>query len=404
MRSMVAVGALALTAATVMAVPAMADPVNSHDRAVKPAAFDIVAVGSESTTFVVDQLAFDYDHGIKKDSPAKPDVYSWDAVPPKNPLDTTQQIVLKQGCKKNLRPNGSGAGIAALTGGYGNTSYKSKGKKHSAPCIDFARSSRPRGKTDPSFGPGGVVFVTLAGDAVTYSSTSTTNVPDNLTLGQLQEIFGCNVPAANGFGANTWGALLGASAKGASQAIDPIAPQAGSGTLSFWMETALGLTTDTEPTCGTAANLSVPDQPEENEGTSKVFLLNGKPNPNVIYPFSIASYIAQGYHDGKCGKKPTKSENLFGCQQNGVLHLDGISHIAPTVKGTGKAPVINPNWSTTPFHRFLYDVVRYTASASTHHIPSYLVKYLGPKGAFCKDKKALLAYGYETTPACGLTS
>lgn len=110
------------------------------------------------------------------------------------------------------------------------------------------------------------------------------NAPKNLSKLQLKEIFGCSVPATGPFAANTWGALLGPSAKGANDAIDPIVPQAGSGTLSFWMKTALGLTTTTEPTCGTAKNLTVPQQPEENEGTSKVFLLNGHPNPDVIYP------------------------------------------------------------------------------------------------------------------------
>jgi ABC-type phosphate transport system substrate-binding protein len=404
MRSLVAVGALAVTAATVMAAPAMAEPINSHGKQTRPAPFDIVGVGSQSITYLVDQLTFDYNLTVgKKHSPANPFIYSWDAVPPRDLNDTTQQIIIKQGCKRNLRPNGSGAGILALTGGYGNTSYRYKGRKHTVPCIDFARSSRPRKTTDPAAGRGGVAFVTLGGDAVTYASTSNSNVPNNLSKAQLALIFGCNVQPANGFKANTWGALLGASAKGASQSIDPILPQAGSGTLSFWATTALGLTSTNEPSCGSAFGLPVPNQPEENEGTSKVFLANGQPNPNVIYPFSVGAYVAEAFHSGKCGHKVPRGKNMFGCNQTGVLHLDGISGVVPTVKKHG-IPVTNPAWNGTAFHRFLYDVVRWAPSVRTNHIPSYLFKFLGPKGYFCKQGKILQSYGFEPTPACGLSS
>jgi len=411
-KSLVAAAAVAAVAAGMAVAPAMAEPINPHTGKLQnpPNAWDIVGVGSESTTFVVGGLTYAYDSAIKKDTPANPYIYSWDAVPPGNMNDTTQQIVVKHGCKKNLRPNGSSAGITALVGGYGNTSYTYKGKKHTVPCLDFARSSRPRKTTDPSFGPGGVAFVVMAGDAVTYSATNLkgekTNVPNNLSLAQLAEIFGCTVPKAHGFNANTWGALLGSGAKGASQAIDPILPQAGSGTLSFWATTALGLTSTSEPTCGSAASLSTPNQPEENEGTSNVFRIGdkktGKPNPNVIYPFSVGAFVAQAYHDAKCGHKPTKKQNRFGCDINGILGLDGISGVVPTVKGPGGIPVTNPKWSSTKFHRFLYNVVPYATTAD--HIPSYLEKFIGRKGYFCKQTTILKDYGFEPTAGCGLTS
>ncbi len=314
-------------------------------------------------------------------------------------------IVVKQGCKKNLRPNGSGAGIAALTGGYGTTSYTYKGKKHVVPCIDFARSSRPRSSKDPAFGKGGVAFVTLAGDAVTYATTKGSNAPNNLSKAQLAQIFGCTVPAKNGDPANTWGALLGSKAKPgtAKVKIAPVLPQAGSGTLSFWATTALGLSGTTEPTCGPAANLSVPNQPEENEGLNKIFKLgNGKPNPNVLYPYSIGAYLSQLQNSPACGKRPSKTQNMFGCNQTGVLLLNGISGTKPATGRKGHL-VTNPAWKSTPFQRFLYDVVPYSTSTSDH-IPAYLEKYLGRKGYFCKQGGVLNAYGFETTAACGITS
>ena len=150
-------------------------------------------------------------------------------------------------------------------------------------------------------------------------------------------------------------------------------------------------------------NLSTINQPEENEGISKVFLVHGKPNPNVIYPFSVGAWVAQQYHSAKCGKRVTKGENQFGCNENGVLHLNGIGGKAPTVKGKGKhaAPVTNPRFPA-PFDRFLYAVVPYSSSTSDH-IAKNLEPLLGKHGYFCKQTKVATAYGFESTPLCGLT-
>jgi ABC-type phosphate transport system substrate-binding protein len=402
LKTMVAAGAIAAATTALAVAPASAEPINPlTGKVVTPAGFDIVGVGSQSITYVVGQLTFNFDKAVgRKHSPTHPFVYSWDAVPPSNLNNTTQMIVVKQGCKKNLRPNGSGAGIGALTT-YGSTSYTFKGKKHVVPCIDFARSSRPRSSKDPAFGKGGVAFVTLAGDAVTYATTKGSNAPNNLSKAQLAEIFGCNVPKTTLFAANTWGALLGPHAKHPTQKIDPILPQAGSGTLSFWATTALGLASTNEPACGKAANLAVAHQPEENEGTSRLFLAGGKPDPNVIYPYSIGAFLSQLQNSGRCGRKPTRTQNQFGCNQVGVLNLNGISGTKPAV-GTKGHLVTNPAWLGTPFHRFLFDVVNW--AATTDHIPGYLEKYLGRAGYFCKQPKVLKAYGFEPTPACGAVS
>jgi ABC-type phosphate transport system substrate-binding protein len=400
-KSLVAVSAAAAAATALAMAPAMAEPINNHGKFVTPAAYDVVGGGSATTMYVIDQLSVDYNATVAArhpHSPSNPFLYSWDAVPPNHPLDTTQTITLKSGCKPELRPNGSSSGIAALTT-YGNATFKG----HKYPCINFARSSRPRKTTDGS-GPGGVVFVILAGDAVTYATTSNTNAPSNLSLAQLKEIFGCTVPAAHGFKAGTWGALLGPKTKNPNAGIDPIVPQAGSGTLSFWMTTALGLTSTSEPTCGTAKNLDVAHQPEENEGISPVFLRGGKPNPNVIYPFSVGSYVAQKYHSKTCGKAPKPGQNKFGCNVIGVFHLNSIGKVAPTVK-SGKSFVTNPAWNKTPFHRFIYDVVPYS-STGPGHVPVQDTRYFSRTGYFCggKQKSVLIAYGFEPTLACGLAS
>jgi ABC-type phosphate transport system substrate-binding protein len=395
---------MAAAMAMVAVGPASAEPINTKGKPVIPAQYDIVGVGSESIFAVTDQLTFNYNKTVTKHSPKNPWIQSWDAVPPSNLNNTTQQIVLKTGCAKALRPNGSGAGITALTT-YGNTRYKGK----TYHCIDFARSSRPRKTTDPAFAPGGVAFVVLAGDAVTYASTNlkgeSTNVPNNLTLPQLQAIFGCSVLAANGDPANSWGALLGNKVKAPKALFNPILPQAGSGTLSFWATTVLKLSGTTEPTCGAAASLSTAKQPEENEGTNAIFKKGGKPDPNAIYPFSIGSYVAQQFHSKTCGKSPKRGQNQFGCNQIGVLGLNGIrvgsKNIAPTTPVKGGA-VTNSKWTGTIFHRTLYDVVRFNTVANP--IPSYLHKWIGPKGYFCKQSAVIKAYGFEPSIFCGAAS
>ncbi len=402
-RSLVAAGAVAATATALAVAPAMADPINSHYKPVEPAAYDIVGVGSESITYVMDQLTYNYNLTVKTPSPSNPNIYTWDATPPNNPLDETQMIATKAGCPKATRPDGSSAGIKALSD-TGTVSYKGVTYE----CVDFARSSRPRSSSDPALGPGGDAFVTLANDAVTYATTANTNAPDNLTEKQLAEIYSCSIPAANGDPAGSWGALLGSAAKkgSAKQIIDPIAPQAGSGTLSFWMETALGLSNDDQPTCSSQYKNSQTDPtavPEENEGISKAFLLsNGKPNPNVMYPFSIGSYVSQAYHSPVCGKSAKADQNHFGCDETGVLFLNGIAGTPPTLK-SGTVQVTNPKFDPT-FDRVLYDVVRYNTKASP--IPAYLAKFFGPKGVFCSsaDRAVLRDYGFEPTSNCGRVS
>ncbi len=401
-RSLVAVGAAAAaaTAVAVAAPGAMAEPI-LHGKQVTPAAYDIVGVGSDTTQYVVDQLSVNYNATVKKVSPTDPYFFSWDAVPPAHPLDTTEKVVLKAGCGKEERPDGSGAGIDALTE-YGSVKYKGV----TYPCVNFARSSRPRNSSETP-GPGGVVFVTFASDAVTYATAKKTNVPDNLSLPQLAEIFGCSIPAGNGYAAGTWGALLGSKVTHAVgvQSPNPVVPQAGSGTLSFWMETALGLTSTSEPTCGTAKNdKTVGSEPEENEGIWPGFKTD---EANLLYPFSVGSYVAQAYHSKKlCGltAKPGKGQNEFGCDETGVLFLNGISGVAPTTKLRG-IPAINPKWNGTKFHRFLYNVVPYYAGTADHVSPE-LAKFFGKSGYFCKsaNKAVLEAYGFEPTLACGAVS
>src|SRR5262249_32807333 len=154
------------------------------------------------------------------------------------------------------RPNGSSAGIAELI---------KNAKTGTHFCVDFARSSRPRASTDPAKGPGGIVFVAVGKDAVTYATNSTTNAPANLTTAQLASIYTCTVTNWNQVGGKTG-------------AINAQLPQTSSGTRAFFLK-AIGVATP-----GSCVNSTA----EENEGINPV--LKG---PNTIFPYSIGKFIAE---------------------------------------------------------------------------------------------------------------
>ena len=209
--------AVVTASATAMAVgPALADPINGSGKPVTPKETDIVGVGSDTIQFLLDQFSFDYNKSHK----TGPRLYSWDALNPKTGL--TDNISLKSGCTKIARPNGSSAGIATLAANTKTTDKK-------AFCADFARSSRGRSSSDPSRGPGGIQFVSLGKDAVTFATNATTNAPANLTTAQLNAIYSCSV--------TNWHQVGGKNAP-----IKAELPQTSSGTRAFFL-TAIGLGT-----------------------------------------------------------------------------------------------------------------------------------------------------------------
>ncbi len=285
--------AIAATAAIVTATaPALADPIASTGKAVVPKAYDIVSVGADTDEYLFDQLSADYNKTIpaKEHSAKHPFLYSWDATLPGSTSTAPTKIVAKAGCKPVTRPNGGNAGLTALDD---NTS---DGK--SAYCIDFARTSSGRSSSAPAPGKGGVAYVALAEDAVTYATRDTgatktvpaTYAPKSLTLAQLQGIFLCKY--------TTWGQVGGTK----GQPIKAYLPQPGAATTTFWLK-ALKITAP-----GSCVNQAL----EQNQGESKQFN-----SPNAIFIYSVAEWIAQKYHPPAAGKKPAGSQNAFGTNQVG---------------------------------------------------------------------------------------
>jgi ABC-type phosphate transport system substrate-binding protein len=374
----VTVAATVAALASVMAVgPALADPPNG----VTPKETDVVGVGSDTLQNVLDQFSLDYN---RTHTPPAAQLYSWDALNPKTGA-MGDMITTKSGCSTIARPDGSSAGISALDANAKTADGK-------AFCIDFARSSRPRASTDPALGPGGIVFVALAKDAVTWASNATTNAPANLTTAQLNAIYTCTD--------TNWSQVGGANAP-----INAQLPQTSSGTRAFFLK-AIGVVTP-----GSCVNSTA----QENEGVDPV--LQG---PNVIFPYSVGKFIAEVFHSAKCLNSsctpnasgvtctPKAGQNAFGCDTHGTMVLRDVNGTVPT-SGTGSKTVINSTFDPN-YMRTIYDVVRWASTPD--HIPAYLEKIFASstakvKGWACTNSTAktdLRNYGFLTTPFCGVGS
>jgi ABC-type phosphate transport system substrate-binding protein len=368
------IAAAAAVAVVASAVPALADPPTSGGKHVVPGTVDIVSVGANTDENLFNALSGAWDKTItpKQHGAAHPYIYSWNATVPGSTSTSAVKITVKKGCAAITRPNGSSPGLKALD--------ESQKIDKTVYCVDFARSSSGRSATSPAPKVGGVGYVALATDAVTWAVRSAakggTNAPGSLTKAQLKAIFSCSSK-------NNW-----SDYGGKPGTIKVYLPQAGSGTLSYWLKT-LGLT---------APGSCAPEILEENQGQSSQ--LN---NPNAIFIYSVADYVAQKYHSPLPGKKATASQNQFGTDQVGYLGLGKIAGVSPLT--TAKVPTINVAFKSTGFTRTIYDIVRYANTAN--HIPAYLNKFLGRTGYFCSNKNAIALlkdYGFLTTATCGSVS
>ncbi|MFC9605340.1 substrate-binding domain-containing protein [Streptomyces niveus] len=224
-----------------------------------------------------------------------------------SPNITTKDPAVNNKCAMT-RPNGSGAGRAALL-----TSLQANDG-----CLDFARSSSlSLGAASP-----GLTYVPFAVDGVSYAVTPSSVLPRKLTLNDLKAIYHCD-PAFVGTGPN--------------YSINVYLPQAGSGTRSFW-EAQVGIT-DADVVAGVYPCIKDKKNGvaiQEHDGR----VLDDK----AIVPFSIAQYIAQSSQTvadvrGRAllgtidGKSATTLNSDFGVKRD-------VYNVIPTSK-IGTAP-----WST----------------------------------------------------------
>ena len=347
-----------------------------------------VGVGSDTIQNLLDQFSADYNATLTGSTATR--LYSWDATNP-NTGAIGDTIAEKSGCSSIARPDGSSAGITQLA------TFQKTGDGNFY-CSSFARSSRARGSSDPAFAPGGIAFVDLAGDAVTWSAQATTNAPATLTTAQLAAIYNCTD--------TNWSQVGGKSAP-----IHAFIPQSSSGTRSFFLG-AIGIATPGSCVSDDGGTL------EENEGVNPVLK-----DPDAIFPYSIGKYIAEKFHSTTCNNSactpdsngnvctPVAGKNLFGCNTHGTMVLKQINGVAPTT-GTGTGTVINGSFPAT-FQRTVFEVVPYDP-ATSDHIPGAtspvggvnLEAIFGASGFVCTNSTAkadLKNYGFLVTPLCGVT-
>jgi ABC-type phosphate transport system substrate-binding protein len=192
----IALSTIAL-ATTVVTTTASADP------AFVPDANDIVGVGSDTTQFVLNDLATAYNsHNPQRR------LASFNA--------TGSASIRIRPTVTIARPDGSSAGITALS---------------ARPTLDFARSSRAKKPTDPT----NLAFLRYAKDQVRWMGNARITAPALLSKAQLSSIYNCRI--------RNWRQL-----GGPNLAIVPLVPQAGSGTRSFWAD-QVGFNGTTLPSC-----------------------------------------------------------------------------------------------------------------------------------------------------------
>jgi ABC-type phosphate transport system substrate-binding protein len=309
-------GAAAVAFAGVLAGTAAADPAP-----IPPPDNSIVSVSGGTLQTLGGKWSTDYN----ATAPAYP-YYSFDAFP------GSATIVPKAGCAPITRPDGANAGITQLNN---NTAVVAPdGKTYY--CIDSVLSDRAFNSATDT----GDVAVLFGHDAITWAANSGGNSVASLTQAQLASIYQGNTGSCV-----KWSDVGGTS----TNAIVPVLPQISSGTRSTFLAD-LGLTPATVGSCVVNGNGS--QVIEENEGTNCAFWTGTCPpnttaNPDVIFPFSVGSYICQ--------------VDLGNCPNNtGAMQLKQINGISPTT-GTGTSTTINGSFPPN-FIRSLNVVTRYTGN------------------------------------------
>ncbi|MFE5537850.1 hypothetical protein [Streptomyces sp. NPDC056492] len=265
-----AFAAAALAVGTAGGSIAFADPAGS------PQYRQLSGVGSDTTQDVMNGLAAAITVNGQKV------LGSYDATGSANV--TTKDPAVNANCTM-ARPNGSGAGRAALL-----TSLQAGNG-----CLDFARSS----SLNLAAAAPGLTYVPFAVDGVSYAITPGSAIPRKLALADLKAIYHCD-PNYVGSGPN--------------YDMTVYLPQAGSGTRSFW-ESTMGIT-DADVVAGVYPCI------KDKKGSAPVQEHDGRVlDDKSIVPFSIAQYQSQS------------SQTIADLRGRAILGtVDGL---APTVLNSG---------------------------------------------------------------------
>ena len=313
---------------------------------------------------------------------------SFDATLPSGVADTC--ITTKLNGPTFTRPNGSGAGLKALSASAGHNPGGWTGSAiGSTPIcatavsisgqIDFARSSSGPTAGDPAtdltyipFGRDGVSFA--------YYRASGGSPITTLTRAQLTTLFTTGPTVIGGV------------------RIVPCGIQTSSGTYKFWN----GVTTATAGQEGTATtecnNLTGGVRAEENDGTA--LKTRGDlvaAGDQVIIGFSAASFIAKS--NLVAAGLPPAAVGIGSISDNG----SGTNLGSPV---TGTAPALAASASffgDSVFGRNVY-VVMPTTVATGPGNAAMKALFVGPTSAICAATTTINTFGFLASASCGSTA
>ncbi len=353
-------GAVAAAAVALLAVsaaaPAYADPSGFKN---------LVGVGSDTTQDVVGALGA-----------VIPAIGSYDAT-------GSATIQVRSGGPTFNRPNGSTAGVQALSASVNNTgtrTFPASGGVSITGQIDFARSSSaPSG----SFVGTDLTFIPFARDAVTYAVSAASDFPRDIALGNAGQDAISPAPFTL---RNIYRGTVTTYVDGDfnSVTIRPIIPQAGSGTRSFWLG-ALGLS---ESAIVGTPTTDIGNTAQEHNGTYIV-------NAGDIAPFSIAQYIAQGNHGS------ISAVNVI--ERRGNIELGNVDTVKPILLTAGGGVELN---TAFPINRLVFNVVQTSrltgVSAADVELQS---TFAGTGSTVCAATATIKQLGFGTIGSlCGNTT
>jgi hypothetical protein len=398
-KAFVAVGAAALALTVTAPLAANADP-STTGRANQIS-------GSDTIQDVLNGITNGYSANGVARAATQTDLGSWNAFGAPDP------ITPKAGGQAVGRPHGSGDGVKALSASWNpandifvqtvsgvTTSYDLKNvgtgtDNDGVREFDYARSSSKPGTTViPGTANDKLTYVPFARDAVApvlqKGAGTTYNSVTNLTTDQLNAIFGdgtsddgkitlvSNKPVYNTAPGTSTNAQL---------PLNPVLPQASSGTRSFFLS-AIGV-----GTVGTWVTGATTGGVAENDASA----LNTAGN---IAPFSAGQWISQKKGTVASTFTGSNSATLSLLQANGVLATTGTTDatLAPNAAYYGSATA-EPTAATFRFARDTY-IVYPTQNAAT--ADSY-ARGLGQKVVGVNSTSVVTEFGFLRLNYTGTT-
>lgn len=332
----------------------------------------LAGVGSDTTQDVLNGLASSLGGGISA-------IGSYDAT-----LVGSAQIRTRSVSSPLFnRPNGSTAGVQALSASVNNTGtrlFPASGGVSITGQVDFARSSSA---PSSSYVGTDLTFIPFARDAVTFAVSAASDFPRDIALGAASQ--DALSPAPFTLRNIYRGTVTRYSDSDFNQVtIRPIIPQAGSGTRSFWLG-ALGLT---EAAIVNTPTTDLSNTAQEHDGSSVTGV-------GDIMPFSIAQFIAQGNYRALPTTVP---------ERRGNVELGRVGTIKPLLASTGGGVELN---AAFPINRLVFNVVE-TSRLSTTAVPAdFLLRstFAGTTSTVCNAETTIRQYGFAPIGSlCGNTT